>query len=78
MRVGLVHKRACVETKLYLFAVYTLKSLINDYLSRHIDDRQVRADTLSSLEKVFMFDITLVFETYIRSLLSEIETSREK
>ncbi|MBV1790015.1 GGDEF domain-containing protein [Marinobacterium sp. D7] len=78
LRIGLVHKRIGVDTKLYLSAVYTLKSLINDYLSRHIDDIQVRADTLSALEKVFMFDITLVFETYIRSLLSEIETSREK
>ncbi|GGB80370.1 sensor histidine kinase [Marinobacterium zhoushanense] len=78
LRIGLVHKRIGVDTKLYLSAVYTLKSLLSDHLSRHIADIQVRADTLSALEKVFMFDITLVFETYIRSLLSEIEASREK
>lgn len=78
LRIGLVHKRIGVDTKLYLSAVYTLKSLIGDHLSRKISDPEVRADTLRALEKVFMFDITLVFETYIRSLLSEIETSREK
>jgi len=78
LRIGLVHKRIGVDTKLYLSAVYTLKSLIGDYLSRKIADPDVRADTLRALEKVFMFDITLVFETYIRSLLAEIEASREK
>jgi diguanylate cyclase (GGDEF)-like protein len=78
LRIGLVHKRIGVDTKLYLSAVYTLKSLIGEVLSQRIDDPEQRADTLAALEKLFMFDITLVFETYIRSLLSEIETSREK
>ncbi|KEA64023.1 Phytochrome, two-component sensor histidine kinase [Marinobacterium lacunae] len=78
LRIGLVHKRIGVDTKLYLSAVYTLKSLIADYLGSKIPDADRRMDTLQAVEKVFMFDITLVFETYIRSLLSEIETSREK
>jgi diguanylate cyclase (GGDEF)-like protein len=33
---------------------------------------------LTALDKLFLFDITLVFETYIRSLVSEIESSKEK
>jgi diguanylate cyclase (GGDEF)-like protein len=78
LRIGLVHKRIGVDTKLYLSAVYTLKSLLSELLSQRITEASKREKTLKALEKVFMFDITLVFETYIRSLLSEIETSREK
>lgn len=78
LRIGLVHKRIGVDTKLYLSAVYTLKNLIAEYLYDAIRDADVRQQTLTALEKLFMFDITLVFETYIRSLLAEIETSRQK
>ncbi|WP_132286261.1 GGDEF domain-containing protein [Marinobacterium mangrovicola] len=78
LRIGLVHKRIGVDTTLYLSAVYILKALLSDLLSEHIVDLNRRAKTLAALEKVFLFDITLVFETYIRSLLSEIETSRKK
>ncbi|SEG33613.1 GGDEF domain-containing protein [Marinobacterium lutimaris] len=78
LRIGLVHKRIGVDTTLYLSAVYILKALLSDLLSAQIADLNRRAKTLAALEKVFLFDITLVFETYIRSLLSEIETSRKK
>lgn len=78
LRIGLVHKRIGVDTTLYLSAVYILKDLLSQLLSEQIADLDRRASTLAALEKVFMFDITLVFETYIRSLLSEIETSRKK
>lgn len=78
LRIGLVHKRIGVDTTLYLSAVYILKALLSDLLSEHIVDLNRRTKTLAALEKVFLFDITLVFETYIRSLLSEIETSRKK
>ncbi len=78
LRIGLVHKRIGVEPTLYLSAIYTLKSLLIEVLVREIEDARQQARVLEALEKLLLFDITLVFDTYIRSLLSEIELSKEK
>jgi diguanylate cyclase len=78
LRIGLVHKRIGVEPKLYLAGIYTLKQLLNELINGTLLDRNERDATLLALEKLFMFDIALVFETYIRSLVSEIETSKDK
>lgn len=78
LRIGLVHKRIGVEPKLYLSAVHTLKTLLVNTLTRILSDQEEHAAAVAAIEKLFMFDVTLVFETYIRSLLTEIEISREK
>lgn len=78
LRIGLVHKRIGVEPKLYLAAVYSLKELINKVIREAVPDLAEQQMTLTALEKLFLFDITLVFETYIRSLVSEIESSKDK
>lgn len=78
LRIGLVHKRIGVEPKLYLSAISTLQTLLHGVVYESLSDEEERRATLSSLDKLFLFDITLVFETYIRSLVSEIEISREK
>lgn len=78
LRIGLVHKRIGVEPKLYLSGIYTLKNLLNDCLHREIADAEQSRGAIAALEKLLMFDITLVFDTYIRSLLAEIEISAEK
>lgn len=78
LRIGLVHKRIGVEPKLYLSAINTLKSLIVNIVRDTLSDEFERRSTLTALDKLFLFDITLVFETYIRSLVTEIEISKEK
>ncbi|AXE29860.1 GGDEF domain-containing protein [Chromobacterium phragmitis] len=78
LRIGLVHKRIGVEPKLYLAAVQTLKTLLSNLISELIPDIEVRRHTLLAVDKLVMFDVALVFETYIRSLVAEIETSRNK
>ncbi len=78
LRIGLVHKRIGVEPKLYLAAINTLKALLIEDMFEQIHDEPERLVMLAALDKLFLFDITLVFETYIRSLVSEIESSREK
>ncbi|MDP3301016.1 MAG: GGDEF domain-containing protein [Sulfuricurvum sp.] len=78
LRIGLVHKRIGVEPKLYLSAINTLKGLLIKAVSESIEDESVRVNTLAALDKLITFDVTLVFETYIRSLVSEIESSKEK
>jgi diguanylate cyclase len=76
LHIGLVHKRIGVEPKLYLAAVKTLKDFLNDTLERRIPDPALLTRTSQALEKLLYFDITLVVDTYIRSLVSEVETAK--
>ena len=78
LRIGLVHKRIGVEPKLYLSAINVLKSLLLEIIFETLVEKSERQLMLAALDKLLLFDITLVFETYIRSLVSEIEISKEK
>ncbi|PHV13412.1 GGDEF domain-containing protein [Chitinimonas sp. BJB300] len=78
LRIGLIHKRIGVEPKLYLAAVYSLNTLLNEYIASTLKQSEERIATTNALAKLFMFDVSLVFETYIRSLVSEIEISKNK
>lgn len=78
LRIGMVHKRIGVEPKLYLSAVVTLKTLIYRVLRNNIADSDSLEKLLSVLDKLFYFDITLVFDTYIDSLVSEIENAKKR
>ena len=78
LRIGLVHKRIGVEPKLYLSAVKTLKNIIIKYLYMDIRSEERRMAVGEALDRLFHFDITLVFDTYIRSLVSEIEIARSR
>jgi diguanylate cyclase len=78
LRIGLVHKRIGVEPKLYLSAIQTLKKVLIEHLEAEMPDVNERLSVVMSLEKVFLFDTSLVFDTYIRSLVSEVEVSKER
>jgi diguanylate cyclase (GGDEF)-like protein len=78
LRIGLVHKRIGVEPKLYLSAIHTLIHLLHDKIRIVIQNEVERDAVMLALNKLILFDVTLVFETYIRSLVSEIETAKEK
>lgn len=78
LRIGLVHKRIGVEPKLYLAAVQALRESLDSLLCAGLPDVDVRARVSLAIDKLFMFDIALVFETYIRSLVAEIENSKDR
>lgn len=78
LRIGLVHKRIGVDPKLYLAAVHTLTTLLADDLLVAIPDREEAEQVIASLRKLVMFDVALVFETYIRSLVTEIDNSKQR
>jgi len=78
MRIGMVHKRIGVEPKLYLSAVRTLKEIVFRALSAAIADSEQRDRTLDAVDRLLYFDITLVFDTYIDSMLGEIETAKRR
>jgi len=78
LRIGMVHKRIGVEPKLYLSAVRTLKDVVAKTLKRIIKKNEMFEKTLDALDKLLYFDITLVFDTYIDSLVGEIENAKNR
>jgi diguanylate cyclase (GGDEF)-like protein len=78
LRIGMVHKRIGVEPKLYLSAVKTLKELIAKVLKNNINKNEELLETTQALDNLFYFDTTLVFDTYIDSLVGEIESAKRK
>lgn len=78
LRIGLVHKRIGVEPKLFLSAACTLKYLLAEVLAREIDDRASLLKVLRALDKLMNFDNALVFDTYIGTLLSAMESAKKR
>ncbi|MDY6942367.1 MAG: GGDEF domain-containing protein [Pseudomonadota bacterium] len=78
LRIGMVHKRIGVEPKLYLSAVRSLKELLIQQLDTAIEDRQRFRFLAETLDRLIYFDTTLVFDTYIDSLVGEIETAQKR
>lgn len=80
LRIGMVHKRIGVDPKLYLSAVRTLKEVIIKTLRLKLNQPHDDSHTLifDSLDKLLYFDTTLVFDTYIGSLVGEIETAKKR
>ena len=78
LRIGMVHKRIGVEPKLYLSAVSSLKDLIIKVLKQGVKDQDNLEQSVAALDKLMYFDTTLVFDTYIDSLVSEIEAAKRR
>lgn len=78
LRIGMVHKRLGVEPKYYLSAMRLLKRLLLEILAPHLGDGDIRVATWQALDKLLYFDNGLVFDTYIHSLLAEIDSARNK
>lgn len=78
LRIGLVHKRIGVEPKLYLSAMSMLRELLMMALEQSGRESAIITDAKRSLDKLLFFDITLVFEFYTRSLVTELESERNK
>jgi len=78
LRIGLVHKRIGVDPRLYLSAMKTLKDLIFEVLTCYIPDHERLLAMQNAIDKLLYFDITLVFDTYIDSLVGQIESEKNK
>lgn len=81
LRIGLVHKRIGVPPRLYLSAFSALHGLLDTLLreeARTDDGLPDLEVTRSALRKVLMFDMELVFDTYIESLMGEVESARKE
>ncbi len=78
LRIGLILKRIGIDPKLYLAATKMLKTLLYRLMEEACLDVAVCTNTQRALDKLFYFDVTLVFETYVRSMVTEIELGKDK
>jgi diguanylate cyclase len=79
LRIGKVHKRIGVSPKLYTTALRILHSLLDTEVREICGEDIERAETArDALNTIFMFDMQLVFDTYIASLVAEIESSKSE
>jgi len=78
LRIGLILKRIGIDPKLYLAATKMLKSILFTLMEEACLDVAVCSKTKQALDKLIFFDVTLVFETYVRSMVTEIELGKDK
>ncbi|MEJ1396356.1 MAG: GGDEF domain-containing protein [Candidatus Sedimenticola sp. (ex Thyasira tokunagai)] len=79
LRIGKVHKRIGVSPKLYVSAVNLLQTLLDDYILEHDNsnnDCKSCDKKRKAVHKLLMFDMQLVFDTYISSLVTEVEVAK--
>lgn len=77
LRIGMVHNRIGVAPKLYVAAFKLLLAILSKRIvglgGRNCDSC---FKCLDALEKILFFDLTLVFDTYIHSLVMELNRSK--
>ena len=78
LRIGMVHKRIGVEPKYYLSAIKSLRDILARTLKEYIEEPEIFVETLAALDRLLYFDTDLVFSTYVRSMLLEIEANRNQ
>ena len=81
LRIGKVHKRIGVSPKLYVSAVMMLQTILDDYLlslTVHSTDHDCDFCEMKrkAVHKILMFDMQLVFDTFISSLVNEVEAAK--
>jgi len=81
LRIGLVHKRIGVPPKLYIAAYKILSGLLRERLRASPSEEEAckLCDArYEALEKLMMFDLVLVFDTYIQGLMNEVIQSQDE
>ena len=81
LRIGKVHQRIGVSPKLYIAAIHILQNVLNSAIDMHSfnDKNNLESPRLkSALNKLLMFDIQFVIDTYISNLVSEVDSAKEE
>jgi len=81
LRIGKVHKRIGVSPKLYISAIWLLEKIICEEINQHsIDNNDISCAPLvvGAINKLLKLDTQFVFDTYISSLLSEVELAKDQ
>jgi diguanylate cyclase (GGDEF)-like protein len=79
LRIGKVHKRIGVSPKLYISAVLLLEEILQRHITKQLGGDGKCDECIShreALHTLLMFDIQLVFDTYINSLITEVDSAK--
>ena len=81
LRIGKVHQRIGVTSKLYIAAIHMLRMVLFETIdmkymatNEHLHSNKLK----TAINKLLMFDIQLVFDTYISSLVNEVELAKDE
>jgi len=75
LKIGMVHKHMGVGPELYLSAMRLLSALLLSLIEEISGHEEARTRS-QALTKLMYFDLGLVFDTYINSLMAEVETAK--
>lgn len=74
LRIGKVHARIGVPPRVYVSSMHRLENHVTTVLA---ESYGYDADS-GALQKLMLFDLQLVFDTYIQGLVSEVELARDE
>lgn len=79
LRIGLVHRRIGVDPKYYISAVFHLNQILKNFVVKAAQNNcMLCQESLLAVDKILNFDLTLVVDTYIDSLMDNARRSKEK
>ncbi len=79
LRVGMVHKRIGVTPQLYVGAMELLRCILQRKIVEALgEDCPLCRKSGCTLTRVLMFDLSLVFDMYIHSLMEAVSRSKEE
>jgi len=81
LRIGKVHHRMGVSSTLYISAIQMLKTTLGQTVDMTFfkQDDLINANALkSAINKILMFDMQLVFDTYVASLANEADAAKDE
>ena len=85
LRIGLVHKRIGVSPELYLAGIYQLQfNLHNTIAMFQGEEEKINGESVSvfavkqSINKLLMFDMQFVLDTYFSSLMKEAQIAKDE
>lgn len=81
LRIGKVHHRIGVSPKLYVSAMMQLENAVDNCIIPIMKEKETEEsfnEFQQALKQLFMFDMQLVFDTYIATLVTEVETARKE
>jgi diguanylate cyclase (GGDEF)-like protein len=79
LRIGLVHDRIGVPPMLYISSIRTLFQILRERLTSKLSANKQCSTChgiLGALEKIILFDLTLVMDTYIHALVKQVTDSK--
>lgn len=79
LRIGLVHDRIGVPPMLYISSIRTLFQILRQRLTSKLSANKQCSTChkiLEALEKIILFDLTLVMDTYIHALVKQVSNSQ--